>query len=70
MSTTTTTRVNDRTATLYLAFELGNGKWRLGFTPGFGRKPRERTMRHAMEMRFFARSLGRRSDSAWPRMAA
>jgi len=44
MSTTTTTRMNDRTETLYLAFELGNGKWRLGFTPGFGQKPRERTI--------------------------
>lgn len=44
MSTTTTTRMNDRTATLYLAFELGNGKWRLGFTTGLGQKPRERTI--------------------------
>lgn len=44
MSTTTTTRTNDRTATLYLAFELGNGKWRLGFTTGLEQKPRERTI--------------------------
>src|SRR5438445_719011 len=44
MSTTTTTRTNDRTATLYLAFELGAGKWRLGFTTGIAQKPRERTV--------------------------
>jgi transposase len=45
MSTTmTTTRSTDRTATLYLAFELGEGRWRLGFTTGFGQKPRHRTI--------------------------
>jgi transposase len=44
MSTTTTTRSDDRTETLYLAFELGNGTWRLGFTTGFAQKPRERTV--------------------------
>jgi transposase len=27
---------------LYLAFDLGNSKWMLGFTTGFGQKPRER----------------------------
>jgi transposase len=30
--------------TLYLAFELGNSKWKLGFTVGLGQKPRERTI--------------------------
>ncbi len=30
--------------TLYLAFELGNGDWTLGFTTGFGQAPRERTI--------------------------
>jgi hypothetical protein len=31
-------------ADLYLAFELGNKEWKLGFTVGFGQKPRERTV--------------------------
>ena len=44
MSTTTTTRSSETTATLYLAFELGNGTWRLGFTTGAGQKPRHRTV--------------------------
>lgn len=30
--------------TLYLAFELGNKKWKLGFTIGLGQKPRLRTI--------------------------
>ena len=29
-------------APLYLAFELSNAEWKLGFTPGAGQKPRER----------------------------
>jgi len=29
-------------ADLYLAFELGQKEWKLGFTVGFGQKPRER----------------------------
>jgi len=44
MSTTTTTRTADRTAALYLAFELGSGSWRLGFTTGLGQKARQRTV--------------------------
>lgn len=44
MSTTATTRMDDLTATLYLAFELGNGSWKLGFTTGLGQKPRERNV--------------------------
>jgi transposase len=31
-------------ADLYLAFELGNKEWKLGFTVGFGQRPRERTV--------------------------
>jgi transposase len=31
-------------ADLYLAFELSNKEWKLGFTVGFGQKPRERTV--------------------------
>jgi transposase len=44
MSTTATTRRRKLTATLYLAFELGNGTWKLGFTTGLGQKPRERNV--------------------------
>ena len=29
---------------LYLAFELGSKQWKLGFTIGFGQRPRERTI--------------------------
>ena len=31
--------------TLYLAFELGNTDWKLGFTIGLGQKPRWRTIK-------------------------
>jgi transposase len=31
-------------ADLYLAFELSNKEWKLGFTVGFGQRPRERTV--------------------------
>ncbi|MCX7856288.1 MAG: transposase, partial [Anaerolineae bacterium] len=31
--------------TLYLAFELSDQKWRLGFTVGLGQQPRERVIR-------------------------
>jgi transposase len=41
----TTRRMADNTlSTLYLAFELSNKKWRLGFTIGLGQRPRERTV--------------------------
>ena len=36
MSTTATTCTGEFTSTLYLAFELGNGTWKLGFTTGLG----------------------------------
>jgi transposase len=45
MSTTAATRAIEPTAvraTLYIAFELGNGSWKLGFTTGPGQRPRER----------------------------
>ena len=42
---TTTGSDNARpTPTVYLAFELGNRDWKLGFTTGFGQPPRERTI--------------------------
>lgn len=44
MSTTTTTREAHPTATLHVAFELGNGRWRLGFTTGFGQRARQRSV--------------------------
>jgi transposase len=31
-------------ADLYLAFELGSKEWKLGFTVGFGQRPRQRTI--------------------------
>jgi len=41
----TTLRMADNTlSTLYLAFELSNKKWRLGFTIRLGQRPRERTV--------------------------
>ena len=45
MVTTATTRVDQETAgtpTLFLAFELGVNKWKLGFTTGAAQRPRER----------------------------
>jgi transposase len=33
---------NASNGSLYLAFELSNAEWKLGFTPGAGQKPRER----------------------------
>ena len=45
MATTATPRINQETActpTLFLAFELGVYKWKLGFTRGAAQRPRER----------------------------
>ncbi len=47
MTTTAATRPQQSTALtpeLYLAFELGQTRWKLGFTPGLGQRPRERTI--------------------------
>ena len=47
MATTAMTRVNQATTctpTLYLAFELGVNKWKLGFTTGAAQRPRERNV--------------------------
>ena len=33
------------TPVLYLSFELGERKWKLAFTIGFGQRPRHRTIR-------------------------
>lgn len=42
MSATRTHDCSRSQAVLYVAFELGEATWRLGFTTGLGRKPRER----------------------------
>ena len=47
MTTTAATRLLQSTvsgAELYLAFELGQTRWTLGFTPGLGQRPRERML--------------------------
>ena len=45
-------------ADLYLAFELGNKEWKMGFTVGFGQKPRERTVRHINRIKGLLASYG------------
>ena len=35
---------NTTEATLFVAFELSEKTWKLGFTTGYGQKPRERTV--------------------------
>jgi hypothetical protein len=45
MATTATIRVDQETVftpTLFLAFELGENKWKLGCTTGAAQRPRER----------------------------
>ena len=44
MNETTRTTQYSTFPTLYLAFELGSDKWKLGFTIGLGQSPRERTI--------------------------
>src|SRR3989338_1671888 len=47
MTTTAATRPAEytlQTPVLHLAFELGQAKWKLGFTTGLGQRPRERTI--------------------------
>ena len=47
MATSTTSRIEQATLlqpTLYLAFELGQNTWKLGFTIGVAQQPRERTI--------------------------
>lgn len=45
---------------LYLAFELGNEKWKLGFTVGLGQRPRERTIAAGDLLALRAEILGAR----------
>src|SRR5574341_1333567 len=47
MTSTAATRPPEYTTStpvLHLAFELGQATWKLGFTPGLGQRPRERTI--------------------------
>ena len=46
MTTAATHPTNGNTteATLFVAFELSEKTWKLGFTTGHGQKPRERSM--------------------------
>lgn len=44
MKETTRSTEYNTPSTLYLAFELGNEKWKLGFTVGLGQRPRVRTI--------------------------
>ena len=46
MMTTATHNTHDNTpeAVLFMAFELSENTWKLGFTLGHGQKPRERTI--------------------------
>lgn len=36
--TTRTNQYSDKSATLYLAFELSSSEWKLGFSTGLGQK--------------------------------
>jgi hypothetical protein len=42
MNETTSDTQYNTLPTLYLAFELGNEEWKLGFTIGLGQSPRRR----------------------------
>jgi len=42
--TTTTQQYTGLQPHLYIAFELSQKKWLLGFTIGFGQRPRQRTI--------------------------
>ncbi len=42
--TTRDSEYSEKTRVLFLAFELGASKWELGFTTGFGQKPRRRSI--------------------------
>lgn len=43
-ATTRGEEYSEAKGTLYMALELGNGEWRLGFTTGLGQKARERSI--------------------------
>jgi transposase len=41
---TRTRECSEDAPVLFLAFELGNSEWKLGFSVGFGQQPRVRTI--------------------------
>src|SRR5881628_1901149 len=64
MMTTATTRLQEYTSVtpvLHLAFELGQAKWQLGFTPGLGQRPRRRTIR-ARDLAALTQEIGRAKE--------
>lgn len=64
MTTTAATRALQYSApepVLYLAFELGQTRWKLGFTTGLGQRPRERTIA-ARDLRRVAEEIGRAKE--------
>src|SRR5262245_35341736 len=63
MSAKTTRReeYSEAKETLYLALELGNGEWRLGFTTGLGQKARERSIA-ARDLTVLRREIGRAKE--------
>lgn len=63
MTTAATHQTNGNTteAALFVAFELSERTWKLGFTTGHGQKPRERSVT--------ARDQGMRSEGGIYRMS-
>jgi transposase len=64
MTTTAATRAVEYTAlvpVLHLAFELGQTRWKLGFTTGLGQRPRERTIA-ARDLGKVAEEIGRAKE--------
>jgi len=64
MTSTAATRAVQYTAVepvLYLACELGQTRWKLGFTTGLGQRPRERTIA-ARELGKVAEEMGRAKE--------
>jgi transposase len=58
MSEISSRDVGHQGSTLYLAFELGNTEWKLGFTIGLGQNPRQRTIK-AGDLIGLEREIGR-----------
>ena len=57
MNETTGSREYSTLPDLYLAFELGNQEWKLGFTIGLGQNPRRRTIK-AGDLEALQREIG------------
>ena len=49
---------------LYLAFELGKVEWKLGFSVGFGQRPRVRTI-PARDLEGLQREIRASEDALW-----